>query len=453
VTVAGFFCASDAQPTLAVSNSSECALASVMAVTAAIVSANGKTAFSGSMDLSSIPETSTPLYVCYSANGPNGPFIASAVGLVSIEAPKPVAVSPSVSVENCDLPNITVTGDFCTTAPTPTIGFSKDPACLLASLMAVTAVTVRPDGQSLFGVNVDLSNITNATNLYVCYSPTGPGGPFYPSNETVLTMLPSSISGITPNAVAAGCLYVTNVYRLQYSFLCLQRIRDNPPMRLGLRHDGPHVATVDLFGHETAGSNSLHSFPPPPRSADNVTVSGIFCALDALPTLAVSDSPSCALPSLMAVTGTTVSPDGTRAIAAAPMDFTTIPATSAPLYVCYSATGPSGPYISSSVMLFNVTAPKPALLEPAEGKTGCDIIRLTVKGSYCSDAVLPYLALSTSSTCAVGSLVTNASATVAADELSVTAAVIDISSIQNPTQVTFGVTLRNLWEPIDDERH
>jgi hypothetical protein len=174
-------------------------------------------------------------------------------------------------------------------------------------------------------------------------------------------------------------------------------------------------------------------------------VSGIFCALDTLPTLAVSDSPTCALPSLMAVTGAAVSPDGTRAIATAPMDFATIPATSAPLYVCYSATGPGGPYIASAVGLFNVTAPKPALLEPAEGKTGCDIIRLTVKGSYCAEAPLPYLALSTASTCALGSLVTNASSTVAADELSLTAAVVDISSIQNPTQVTFGATLRNLW--------
>jgi hypothetical protein len=207
VTVSGIFCASDAQPTLAISNSSACAMASLMAVTAAQITNNGATAFAATMNLADVPASSTPLYVCYSATGISGPFIASAIGLMNVTAPKPVAVSPNVTVENCDLPNITVTGDFCTSAPNATIAFSENPACPLASLMAVTSATVRPDGQSVVGVNVDLKSITNATNLYVCYSPTGPGGPFYPSDSALLTMEPSSINAVTPNVTAAGCTY------------------------------------------------------------------------------------------------------------------------------------------------------------------------------------------------------------------------------------------------------
>jgi hypothetical protein len=178
-----------------------------MAITAAQITNNGATAFAATMNLADVPASSTPLYVCYSAKGPSGPFIASAVGLMNVTAPTISGVSPNVTVENCDLPNITVSGLFCTSAPNATIAFSENPACPLASLMAVTNATVRPDGQSVVGVNVDLSSITSAMNLYVCYSPTGPGGPFYPSDSALLTMKPSSISAVTPNVTAAGCTY------------------------------------------------------------------------------------------------------------------------------------------------------------------------------------------------------------------------------------------------------
>jgi hypothetical protein len=182
-----------------------------MAVTSAQVASDGATVVAATMNLTSVPASSTPLYVCYSATGPSGPFVASSAGLLTVGAPKPVATTPSAGVTSCDLPNITVTGAYCLEAPNATLAFSMDPACPLASLMAVTTATIAADGQSITATNVDLSTVTTPTSLYACYSPTGPDGPFYPSDSVVLTMGDREVTAIAPPEVVEGCKYVAAI--------------------------------------------------------------------------------------------------------------------------------------------------------------------------------------------------------------------------------------------------
>jgi hypothetical protein len=112
---------------------------------------------------------------------------------------------PDQGVINCDLPNITIAGAFCTEAPNATIAFSEDSTCALANLMGVTKATLSADGQSVSAPGVDLSSITSPKQLYACFSATGPAGPFYPSDSAILTMNVTEVGVITPNVSTAGC--------------------------------------------------------------------------------------------------------------------------------------------------------------------------------------------------------------------------------------------------------
>jgi hypothetical protein len=206
VTVSGTFGPADVEPAIAVSSDPSCALASIMAVVPAQIMDNGTVAFAPLMNFTSVPASNTPLYVCYSQFGSAGPFVASSVGLLNVTAPTLTLMSPNTSVVACTLPNVTIAGTFCTGAPNATIAFSADAACALNGLMAVTKAAVTQNGQ-MVALNVNLTSVTSATQLYVCYSPSGPAGPFYQSDSTLLTMTPSNVTGITPSVAAAACMY------------------------------------------------------------------------------------------------------------------------------------------------------------------------------------------------------------------------------------------------------
>jgi hypothetical protein len=74
--------------------------------------------------------------------------------------------------------------------------------------MAITSVSISPDGQSVSAANVDFASITNATMLYACYSPSGAAGPFYASDNRLLTMGAYKVNSIAPTTVTGQCTYV-----------------------------------------------------------------------------------------------------------------------------------------------------------------------------------------------------------------------------------------------------
>jgi hypothetical protein len=55
--------------------------------------------------------------------------------------------------------------------------------------------------------------------LYMCYSPTGPSGPYYASDDILLKMGSGRIDTFVPNITVAGCAYV-----VMTSYLWLQSI-------------------------------------------------------------------------------------------------------------------------------------------------------------------------------------------------------------------------------------
>jgi hypothetical protein len=175
-----------------------------MAITPAQMSTDASQVVA-SLDLSAVPGSSTPLYVCYSGTGATGPFTASALALLTLSEQKAIAISPSIAVETCDLFNITVTGLFCANATAPTVAFSEDPTCANTSLVGRTSATVSQDGTELYAPSADLSSLTTATALYVCFSPNGASGPFTPSDSALLTMMEPILDSVTPSLVTKGC--------------------------------------------------------------------------------------------------------------------------------------------------------------------------------------------------------------------------------------------------------
>jgi hypothetical protein len=75
-------------------------------------------------------------------------------------------------------------------------------------LFYTVQVGVTPDGASLSSFLLDLSTLSNATEVYACFSPLGASGPFYASNSTLLTVMMPVPETITPNVSIAGCGYV-----------------------------------------------------------------------------------------------------------------------------------------------------------------------------------------------------------------------------------------------------
>jgi hypothetical protein len=180
-----------------------------MAVTAGQVSPDGTAVTAAVVDFVDVPATGASLYVCYSATGPSGPFVASSSVLFDVvPSGKATFMTPNTALTDCLLPNVTINGFFCVDDPQPSVGFSTDSTCAEANVKAVSNVTMRSDGTQLTIPILDLSEFTAAASLYVCYSRNG-SAPFKPSDDVLLTASLVQVSSALPQDERRGCTMPT----------------------------------------------------------------------------------------------------------------------------------------------------------------------------------------------------------------------------------------------------
>jgi hypothetical protein len=111
---------------------------------------------------------------------------------VAPNTPGAYTVEPKVVI-SAPTDNITITGLFGSNPFIPTVAFSKDPACPLASLMLRTPVTISGSGSTQTATisSVDFSDVSPVpVDLYVCYATDN--ATFIPSpTEAKLTVNPA----------------------------------------------------------------------------------------------------------------------------------------------------------------------------------------------------------------------------------------------------------------------
>jgi hypothetical protein len=181
-----------------------------------------------------------------------------------------------------------------------------------------------------------MSVTTPGARLFVCYSSTGPAGPFFASSSAVLTFGNYTVSSMTPNTGVIGC------------------------------------------------------------AVPSVTVSGKFCPGATTPRITFSTVAGCPVANRIGTTDVTISPDG-LAVTVANVSFPTL-STPASLFVCYTPNGTT--YFTSGNVLLSMGSATITALIPSTIQSGCNTPAFSAQGRFCPSATAPRLVFSTDAACA-----------------------------------------------------